>query len=357
MDSIEGAMPRVAALSRTETEMKKTGPNSIPLAYCSLAMIVVTFAAASAETQVLKIRIPDEILTEHLVILSGVYGKGLSLGQMNGKAGVHEYEVSFREDEHIKLMAYCPGYMIVCESSPAPNKPWTPAFKPAPTTVLAGTLRDSGGKPVANKTIAFRYPLIEAMAFFGYRDGAVPQFLVASTQTGKDGAFATQVPVFDEDPVLKAEKRYGTFHRTLDLLLDGQRTRGDGDWVLLPSSVECQKEYARPVEIVVIQKGRLKGSIAQHSLDANGIAGAVKSGDWPETETGTRLSLQAESGDGKTSYNCMLKEDLTFSVALSPGDYRLKLSEMKRGYVLHKQVELMKFTVKENEDLELLIGR
>ena len=65
-----------------------------------------------------------------------------------------------------------------------------------------------------------------------------------------------------------------------------------------------------------------------------------------------RVELRAEWGGGTGHYNCMLTEDVRFSVQLPPGSYNLSLIILKwEGATLHKKIPVQEgMVLRENEN-------
>ena len=197
------------------------------------------------------------------------------------------------------------------------------------------------------------YSMIEAMSFFGYVDGSVPLIVLSTAETAKDGAFQTEIPLVQEDPFLHDHSRG---NRRLRLTVDRIRTHSRAPCTLRPDTISMQMKYDAPLIIHVVKKPKLSGHIGRGFLKENAVLGEVRNGYWPEAETGYRIDLQARTKDGKSSYNCMLKKDYTFSVLLPLGKYDLCLRMMKRGYILHKMVTVKKSVIlREADDVRIVI--
>jgi hypothetical protein len=306
-----------------------------------LSCAVAAGASSQPESRVLHVRVPMEMATESLTIDYGVYARGLHMQTVQGEKGVCEYKLPVPAQGRVKLFVYHPGFQVAQSSTPPFDKPWSPAFQRLPVTPLRGKLTDTRGNPLAHETIFMTYWMSEAMTFFGYADGAIPNIIVATTETRADGTFEVAIPLMEKDAFFQeyaARRRNGMPERKLQLSLSSPLGWFTASWELRPATIPVESEDISPIVIQRVKKAALQGRIAPAFLSKNAITGTVRSGYWPESEVGYRIELWAVPKHGGTSFNCSLQEDLTFIVHLNASEYDLELREMGRGGQLHKTV-------------------
>jgi len=310
-------------------------------------------AGAEEVPHVLHVRIPGNMPTETLLIGYGVYlDGGIQVGHIQGRAGVFEYDIPFASTASLKVFAYCAGYQIAHLTNAPFTGVWDPDFRALPSTNIRGILSDTKGHPMPRESLVMTYHMMEAMPFLGYYDGGVPFLILATAETQSDGTFQMTATLLGKDPFFQ---QYSTETREAELSLSSVRAISRAPWILRPATIPLQEEYPAPIIIHRVTKATLNGKISRAYLATHAITGVVRGGYWPETEHGYRLELQARSKDGRSTYNCFLKENLTYSVNLPPGTYDLELLEMARGYTKHKSV-IVKEAVALRENDELILS-
>ena len=217
--------------------------------------------------------------------------------------------------------------------------PWEPKLETLPTFSRECQLIDSADNPLPGEAIEVTYQLNQAMPFFNYIDGSVPELWVADAVTDNEGKFVLELPHFRDAPFFRKHGTRGHFsiwllregvprhHPEWQLLLDWDRSSSTPDL-----QISMRKRQYPAVRITVLKHGRLSGKIGQQFWTENKIAGALT---W-DASTPRWIYLVAEArGRANTA---ALRSDKTFSMSLPPGTYDLYLHEMKSPGVLHRKV-------------------
>ncbi|MBI3920849.1 MAG: hypothetical protein HY318_05465 [Armatimonadetes bacterium] len=326
--------------------------------YCSILFLVLVFGPgllvrqeAKAEKQpVLRIRIPREIDTDSLKMISGVYGgDGLGVGPIDTKSGVYDYSVQLgSKAKTVKLLIYAPGYKMVTAEfgvkSISPVQPFAPRFTKLPTTPLHLKVVGSNGEPLANQKITLSHGLATHQ-YFGYLDGmAFSADLLTATSDNK-GEIDAELPLLLEDP-------YFPIYSLTSLLMSSPNADGDCSPSLLP----LRRSYEQPVIVTRLFRAKLSGKITKSFLRRHKVEGDLTPYMNAKRHSPFRVELRAESGDGTRGYNCMLLGGGEFSVVLPIGTYNLHLVVLGKGETLHRKIPVQKNVVlKENENRILVV--
>ena len=312
-----------------------------------------------------QVELPPGLPTEHVVSEYALSGEGLSVRYLRIEPGVHQYTIPVGAGETLELFAHCPGYRIAHASNPPLDQPWKPEFVKLNTTPLKGRLTGTAGEPLRDRKVALWYSLEEMMSFFGCIDGSVPVLLIATAQTKEDGSFEIAVPQIETDPFLREQAsnrevwgdREG--NREFRIGLGEALLTGRESWALQPDTIPVRSEYSSPLALKVVEKAHLHGRIGRSFLARQGVTGTVShslSRHPGDNTAWIRLSAASRKGSRTHYRNCMLESDLSFSVALPPGEYRLVLHESKGQPCTTREVVVREtILLGEGEDRQIMV--
>lgn len=311
-------------------------------------VVAVGLAAAQGPPTGLLVRIPAGIEPEAVHIYFGQAGVPPVVNEMKTRPGIANYVLPVSGPQPMTILMYVPGYQVVTRELSGAELASTlePKLTPLAMVRMNGRLVDSRGRAVVGQELELSYNLLEAMPYFGYLDGGAPSIQVARSRTDANGAFAFDVPAFDEDP----------FFRTYSTSAGGSFQLGRADRQrpfsfddnLWPSRFATQATYANPFVVVQTEAGVLSGRLGRSFLrqhDLGDDLSAYRLDLMPGNQRlGLRLDAEVVSPDGREvpmrAYNALLKADGTFEVALPPGVYNVKLSVLDAagGWLLQRTI-------------------
>lgn len=148
---------------------------------------------------------PQDLPMERVEIhwfLTGPFGGG-GQGELQHSRGSHDFFIPEGKAKTLKAIVYCPGYDFATISEPSVVSSTHKAsvtMKPLSMIHLSGQIL--AYKPVADKdpVVCIDYLAPWGMKFFGYADGAVPEFKVAVVPLLPDGSFSAEIPDFSRVP-------------------------------------------------------------------------------------------------------------------------------------------------------------
>jgi hypothetical protein len=293
----------------------------------------VVLAQSQQTTQASKrgltVSLPLNVNPQTVKIHAGVYGRGLSLAEVQTKPGVYDYPIdvgTFGVDPAtaLKLLLYIPGYRVVAsEFSDADlqiGRVFIPPLNALPVAMVTGQLLDSAGKPLPDQTLNINYFLIEAMAYFGYFDGSVPSLPIDRVMTDSKGEFTIRLPSLLEDPFFQSTspRLAGQFQ------LANKEDAGVWDQTLAPNSFPAQEAY-RPLVVRKTRTGTLSGQLGKHFFRQNNRSDDLAVYVGPHDTIPTEIELQATIRSGEWGFNANLEVDGSFEVKVPAGEYDLEL--------------------------------
>jgi hypothetical protein len=222
----------------------------------------------------------------------------------------------------MKLLIYLPGYrMITAEFDKEQlSKPqtFTPSLEKLWTARLEGRLVNSKYEPLGAQKLFVCYFLREAMGYFGYIDGSVPEIPIAAFQTNRDGTFATPIPAFSADPFFKE----GFFR----IAGEGDDNRGSclQDTSLSPSQFQAS-ETGKQFQIVRTTPATISGRIGKEFWARMNLTSDVQLLPAPGYVDRLNVYIAAEDIDATRGYTDLLLGDGTFELRVPPGRYDVKL--------------------------------
>jgi hypothetical protein len=304
----------------------------------SLRILVSTFpvvfliSVASAQSQPgpsFILRLPQEASPETAIVNYQVMGSGGFASFIRPQKNTWEYPLPLSRSsfvnappEGMKLLIYLPGYrMITAEFNKEQlSKPQTfaPSLEKLWTARFEGRLVNSRYEPLGAQKLFVCYFLTEAMGYFGYFDGSVPEIPVAAFQTNRDGTFATPIPAFSADPFFKE----GFFR----IAGEGDDNRGSclHDTSLSPSQFQAS-ETGKQFQIVRTSPATISGRIGNEFWARMNLTSDVQLLPAPGYVDRLNVYIAAEDIDATRGYSDLLRGDGTFELRVPPGRYDVKL--------------------------------
>jgi hypothetical protein len=290
---------------------------------------VVLAQSQQASKQGLTVSLPLNVNPETVKIQAGVYGRGLSLTEVQTKPGVYDYPIdvaTFGVDPAtaLKLLVYIPGYRVVAsefrDAELQTGRVFIPPLNALPVAVVIGQLLDSVGKPLPDQTLNINYFLVEAMAYFGYFDGIVRSLPIDRVKTDSKGEFTVRLPSLLEDPFFQSTSPnlVGQFR------LANEEDFGGYDQTLAPNSFPAQEAY-RPLVVRKTRTGTLSGQLGKHFFRQNNLSDDLAVYVRPHDTIPTEIELQATIHSGEWGFNANLEADGSFEVKVPAGEYDLEL--------------------------------
>ncbi|HEY2293228.1 MAG TPA: hypothetical protein VGM86_21215 [Thermoanaerobaculia bacterium] len=172
------------------------------------------FASAGAHARVITVRLPALEVSGHAEAELGLYGNGLCLTSESAKGTTITLDVEklasncssgshdFRPITSVKILLLVPGYAVSTLDTDTYDSPvWAPRLVKLPVRVVEGWIDPAPKVPIR---LSFRYPLLEAMGFFSYYDGDVPDIELGTVTTDSQGHFRLSLPDLAGDPFVQA---------------------------------------------------------------------------------------------------------------------------------------------------------
>jgi hypothetical protein len=313
----------------------------------------VCMPAPEADQPALRIQIPEPIAPEEVTIIGGIYGNGLSIGQLYTRAGVREYPI-YGEGKvtEIRLLLYHPAYRAVTVrfigKDAVAGSIYTPNFEKLRSTSAPLRVVDNRGKPVSGQRLRFSIDL-DSHLYFHYFDGMEFSALAARAITNHQGECTVVLPYLPDDPYFAASGREAQFSIAV-------KTDPDGESHITPKRIPLQEKYAEPVTITRFELAHLYGRIEKGFLDRHEMHGDVTPYSDPQfARSPQRIELRVEEKKGYGG-NAMLMPDGSFSVRLPPGEYDLRLVSLPRdgGTLVREAIIQEGLILKPGEERKLI---
>jgi hypothetical protein len=168
------------------------------------------FASAGAYARVITVRLPALEVSGHAEV--GVYGNGLCLSSESAKGTTITLDVEklarvcsaggqdFRPIINVKVLLVVPGYAVSTLDTYTYDSPvWAPKLVKLPVRIVEGWIDPAPKVPIR---LSFVYPMFEAMEFFGYYDGGLPDIELGTVTTDSQGHFRLSLPDLESDPFI-----------------------------------------------------------------------------------------------------------------------------------------------------------
>lgn len=329
----------------------------------SAALCVVLFATpafSSEGARVLHIQIPESFDPRQVFIDVGQYGDGLALSRIVPKQGSREFiEVLGSKTKSVKLLIYYPGYRLVMEEIDrddiSAEKPFVPRFAKLPLVKVKMRLAYSSGKPLAHQRVCLRRPLME-QSYFGYCDGSVMGWQAAPDASGvtdNSGCISMQIPLLLDDPAYsKCPETKPSYNIMIPMDGIGWGTLG---YYFVPSSIPMQRTYEKPVDMRLVFRGQIVGTVKRSFLTRHGlhvpIGPVARHGGSPGY-----ITLMAYRCGSRTGSGVGLRSDGSFSMSLPAGKYDLSLDILGYKDRAYKAITIERgFVVGEKETRKILL--
>ena len=181
--------------------------------WCVAAILLNTcFASAGAYARVITIRLPAVEVSGHAEV--GLYGSGLCLSSESARGTTITLDVQklasdcssgshdFRPITSVKVLLLVPGYAISTLDTETYDSPvWAPRLVKLPVRIVEGWIDPAPKIPIH---LSFVYSMYEAMEFFSYYDGSLPDIELGTVTTDSQGHFRLSLPDLASDPFLRA---------------------------------------------------------------------------------------------------------------------------------------------------------
>lgn len=172
------------------------------------------FASAGAYARVITVQLPALEVSGHAEV--GLYGNGLCLSSESAKGTTITLDVEklasncslgehdFRPITNVKVLLVVPGYAVSTLDTDTYDSPvWAPKLVKLPVRIVEGWIDPAPKVPIR---LSFVYPMHEAMEFFGYYDGGLPDIQLGTVTTDSQGHFRLSLPDLASDPFIGAAK-------------------------------------------------------------------------------------------------------------------------------------------------------
>jgi len=178
-------------------------------------LLSTCFAAATAQARIITIRLPALDTPGNAEV--GLYGRGLCLRSVSAQGTTLTVDVDklasdcnsmghdFRPIKNVKVLLLVPGYAAATLDTDTDDSPiWVPKLVKLPVVVIEGWIDPAPKTPIR---LSLSLSLMEAMNFFGYFDGSVPDIELGTSTTDPQGHFKLEIPDLAGDPFIQAENR------------------------------------------------------------------------------------------------------------------------------------------------------
>lgn len=178
------------------------------------SIILITYSAAAvAQARIITVRLPAPAASGRAEV--GLYGSGLCLRSVPAQGATIKVNVAklanecnswghdFRPIKNVKILILVPGYAVAELDTDTYDLPiWAPKLVKLPPAVIEGWIDPAPKMPIR---LSLSYLLGEAMNFFGYFDGSVPEIELGTSTTDTQGHFRLEIPDLTGDPFVRAE--------------------------------------------------------------------------------------------------------------------------------------------------------
>ncbi len=191
-------------------------------ALITAVLLNTCFASAGAYARGITIRLPALEVSGHAEV--GLYGSGLCLSSESAKGTTITLDVEklasgcssgshdFRPITSVKVLLLVPGYAVSTLDTETYDSPvWAPKLVKLPVRVVEGWIDPAPKVPIR---LLFVYSMYEAMEFFSYYDGGLPDIELGTVTTDSQGHFRLTLPDLASDPFLQAAN--GSVHVRLN---------------------------------------------------------------------------------------------------------------------------------------------